>query len=100
MTVRSLATASSLPVGEVECGAEVPPDVVRRATPGHPFIDVLAGPDTGIVEAALDGGPFTATDRFHAFRRTLPYPRTGLWATRFQEVARQTEQCRYRISST
>jgi hypothetical protein len=71
MTVRSLATASSLPVGDVECGAEMPPEVVRRATPGHLFIDVPAGSDAGIVEAALDGGPLTATDRFHAFRRTL-----------------------------
>ena len=60
--MRSLATASALPVGEVQCGAEVPLEVVRRATPGHPFFEVLAGPDAGIVEAALDGGPFTATD--------------------------------------
>ena len=30
--------------------------MVRRATPWHPFIiDVLAGRDAGIVEAAIDG---------------------------------------------
>jgi hypothetical protein len=41
---------------------------------------VLAGPDAGIVEAAIDGGPFTATDLFHEFSRNLHYPRTVLFA--------------------
>jgi lysophospholipase L1-like esterase len=40
---------------------------------------VLAGPDSGTVEAAVDDGPFRQVDLFHAFSRDLHYPRTVLF---------------------
>jgi len=36
---------------------------------------VLAGPDAGIVEASVDGGPYTPFDLFHRFSTGLHYPR-------------------------
>jgi lysophospholipase L1-like esterase len=41
---------------------------------------VLAGPDAGIVEASIDGGPAQSCDLFHAFSRGLHYPRTVMLA--------------------
>jgi hypothetical protein len=41
---------------------------------------VLAGPDAGFVESAIDEGPFMRTDLFHRFSRGLHYPRTVLFA--------------------
>jgi len=37
---------------------------------------VLAGPDAGIAQAAIDGGPFKPTNLYHRFSRGLHYPRT------------------------
>ncbi|HTU17083.1 MAG TPA: glycerophosphodiester phosphodiesterase family protein [Gemmataceae bacterium] len=41
---------------------------------------VLAGPDAGKVEAAVDDGAFARIDLFHAFSRGLHYPRTVMFA--------------------
>ena len=40
---------------------------------------VLAGPDAGTIEAAVDGGPFRQVDLFHRFSRGLHYPRTVMF---------------------
>jgi len=40
---------------------------------------VLAGPDAGIVEASIDGGPFKPVDLFHRYSRGLHYPRTVMF---------------------
>jgi pimeloyl-ACP methyl ester carboxylesterase/lysophospholipase L1-like esterase len=40
---------------------------------------LLAGPDAGIVEYSIDGGPFAKVDFFHAFSRGLHYPRTVMF---------------------
>ena len=42
---------------------------------------LLAGPDAGVVEVSIDGGPFTKVDLFHRFSRGLHYPRTVLFAS-------------------
>jgi len=42
---------------------------------------VLAGPDAGMVEASIDGGPFESIDLYHRFSRGLHYPRTVMFAT-------------------
>ena len=41
---------------------------------------VLAGPDAGIVEAAVDERPFRPFDLYHAFSGGLHYPRTVVFA--------------------
>lgn len=41
---------------------------------------VLAGPDAGIVEISVDGGPYTPFDLFHRFSMGLHYPRTVVFA--------------------
>ncbi|MFO0865972.1 MAG: SGNH/GDSL hydrolase family protein [Gemmataceae bacterium] len=41
---------------------------------------LLAGPDAGIVEFSIDGGPYAQADLFHAFSRGLHYPRTVMFA--------------------
>lgn len=40
---------------------------------------VVAGPDAGIVEASVDGSPFTQHDLFHRFSKGLHYPRTVMF---------------------
>jgi hypothetical protein len=45
---------------------------------------VLAGPDAGTVEVAVDDGPFARIDLFHAFSRGLHYPRTVMFAADLQ----------------
>ena len=42
---------------------------------------VLAGPDAGVVETSVDGGPFKQTDLFHRYSGGLHYPRTVMFAT-------------------
>jgi lysophospholipase L1-like esterase len=37
---------------------------------------VVAGPDAGVVEASIDGGPFRSVDLYHRFSQGLHYPRT------------------------
>jgi lysophospholipase L1-like esterase len=39
---------------------------------------ILAGPDAGICEASIDGGPVREVELFHAFSSGLHYPRTVL----------------------
>jgi lysophospholipase L1-like esterase len=41
---------------------------------------VLAGPDAGLVEAGIDGGPFRKVDLWHEFSAGLHYPRTVMFA--------------------
>ena len=41
---------------------------------------VVAGPDTGTVEASIDGGPSTKINFFHHFSKGLHYPRTVMFA--------------------
>ena len=41
---------------------------------------VLAGPDAGMVEAQVDGGPARKIDLWHPFSEGLHYPRTVLFA--------------------
>ncbi len=40
---------------------------------------VLAGPDAGMVEIAIDGGPSKQVNLFHPFSRQLHYPRTVMF---------------------
>ncbi len=40
---------------------------------------VLAGPDAGLVETSVDGGPFKKTNLFHRFSKGLHYPRTVIF---------------------
>jgi lysophospholipase L1-like esterase len=39
---------------------------------------ILAGPDAGIAEASIDGGPYREVELYHAFSSGLHYPRTVL----------------------
>jgi lysophospholipase L1-like esterase len=41
---------------------------------------VLAGPDAGIVEASVDGGPVKQVDLLHRYSENLHYPRTVMFA--------------------
>jgi lysophospholipase L1-like esterase len=42
---------------------------------------VVAGPDAGMVEASVDGGPVAVVDLYHAFSKGLHYPRTVMLGT-------------------
>lgn len=42
---------------------------------------VVAGPDAGIAESSVDGGPFQKTEVYHAYSKDLHYPRTVMFAT-------------------
>ena len=42
---------------------------------------VLAGPDAGMVEARIDGGPPTVHDLYHRFSKKLNYPRSVVFAS-------------------
>jgi lysophospholipase L1-like esterase len=42
---------------------------------------ILAGPDAGIVESSVDGGPAEQHQLFHRFSRGLHYPRTVMFET-------------------
>ena len=42
---------------------------------------LLAGPDAGIVEASVDGGPFQPVNLYHSFSAGLHYPRTVMYGT-------------------
>jgi hypothetical protein len=42
---------------------------------------VLAGPDTGSLEASIDGGEPVEVELYHRFSRGLHYPRTVMLAT-------------------
>lgn len=55
-----------------EPGAEATLDFKGRAVGAY----IVAGPDAGIAEASIDGGPFRAVDLFHEYSKDLHYPRT------------------------
>jgi len=40
---------------------------------------ILEGPDAGIVETSVDGGPYRRTNLFHRFSKGLHYPRTVIF---------------------
>jgi hypothetical protein len=42
---------------------------------------IVAGPDAGIVESSIDGGPVTQVNLYHAFSSGLHYPRTVILGT-------------------
>ena len=42
---------------------------------------VVAGPDAGMAEASIDGGPFRTVDLYHAYSAGLHYPRTVLFGS-------------------
>ncbi len=42
---------------------------------------VLAGPDAGVLEVSVDGGPYRNVDLYHHYSRGLHYPRTVILAT-------------------
>ncbi|MEE2623168.1 MAG: SGNH/GDSL hydrolase family protein [Verrucomicrobiota bacterium] len=42
---------------------------------------LLAGPDAGILEASIDGGPATRHDLYHRYSRGLNYPRSVIFGT-------------------
>lgn len=56
-------------------GSEVTLKFTGRAIGAY----VVAGPDAGIVEASIDGGPFSKHDLFHRFSKGLHYPRTVMF---------------------
>jgi lysophospholipase L1-like esterase len=41
---------------------------------------IVAGPDAGIAEASIDGGPFASFNLYHRFSQGLHYPRTVMFA--------------------
>ncbi len=41
---------------------------------------VLAGPDAGVIEVSIDGGPWNRVELYHRFSRGLHYPRTVMFA--------------------
>jgi lysophospholipase L1-like esterase len=45
---------------------------------------VVAGPDAGIAEASIDGGPYCPVDLYHAYSKGLHYPRTVMLGTGLQ----------------
>ncbi len=42
---------------------------------------VLAGPDAGVLEARIDGGPVNRHDLYHRYSRGLNYPRSVIFGT-------------------
>ncbi|WP_345681926.1 SGNH/GDSL hydrolase family protein [Novipirellula caenicola] len=42
---------------------------------------VVAGPDAGMIEASVDGGPFEVVDLYHQHSKGLHYPRTVMFAS-------------------
>ena len=57
-----------------EAGAELALEFEGTAVGAY----IVAGPDAGIAEVSIDGGPFQSVDLFHAFSKGLHYPRTVL----------------------
>lgn len=56
---------------------------------------IVAGPDAGIVEAAVDGGPFAKHDLYHRFSKGLHYPRTVILAA---DLKKGTHTLKLRIA--
>jgi lysophospholipase L1-like esterase len=60
---------------------------------------VVAGPDAGIAEASIDGGPFARVDLYHEYSKGLHYPRTVLFGSELKPgrhtlVVRMAEETR------
>lgn len=71
------ARFTSLPMlCATESGAEATLEFEGRAVGAY----IVAGPDAGVAEAAVDGGPFQAVDLYHAYSKDLHYPRTVMLA--------------------
>ena len=69
---------TSLPIlSAAEAGAELVLDFQGTAIGAF----LLAGPDAGLVEASIDGGPFTTLDLYHHYSEKLHYPRSVMFAT-------------------
>lgn len=63
------------------CG-EHPGDTVSLSFVGTAIgAYVVAGPDAGMIEASVDGGPFEVVDLYHQHSKGLHYPRTVMFAT-------------------
>lgn len=58
-----------------EPGAELTLKFEGRAVGAY----VVAGPDAGVLEASVDGGPFRPRKLYHRFSQGLHYPRTVLF---------------------
>jgi lysophospholipase L1-like esterase len=52
---------------------------------------VVAGPDAGILEVSIDGGPYKQIDLFHRFSRGLHYPRTVMLATNIEAAGHEAK---------
>jgi lysophospholipase L1-like esterase len=46
---------------------------------------IVAGPDAGVVETSIDGGPFQKVTLYHAYSKDLHYPRTVMFAVGLEE---------------
>ncbi len=58
-------------------GAELSLDFEGTAVGAY----VVAGPDAGIIDSSVDGGPFAPVNLFHNYSKGLHYPRTVMFAT-------------------
>ena len=56
-------------------GAELALDFEGTAVGAY----LLAGPDAGIAEASIDGGPWKQIETYHRFSSGLHYPRTVMF---------------------
>ena len=69
---------TSVPVlSATEAGAELSLAFEGTAVGAY----VLAGPDAGIAEVGVDGGPVAQVDLYHAYSKGLHYPRTVMLGT-------------------
>ncbi|QDT53734.1 Alpha/beta hydrolase family protein [Caulifigura coniformis] len=59
---------------------------------------LLAGPDAGMLEYSIDGGPWATIDLFHNFSSALHYPRTVMFSADLQPAS-HTLQLRVASSS-
>jgi lysophospholipase L1-like esterase len=63
------------------CGVKPGAELTLEFTGSTVGAYLLAGPDAGVVEAAIDGGKAGPVDLYHEFSRGLHYPRTVIFAT-------------------
>ena len=73
-------------------GAELTLTFTGRAAGAY----LLAGPDAGVVEVSVDGGPFRSVELKHAHSAGLHYPRTVMFA---EELARGPHTLKVRLVS-
>jgi len=72
------ARFTTLPIlGAAEAGAEL--TLAFEGTAVGAF--VVAGPDAGVAEASIDGGPFAKINLLHAYSKSLHYPYTVMLGT-------------------